>query len=495
MGKIQKIKIMRHIIQVIFLILFPGLITLAFSELKQIYLMIINGNFNIYNEFPILIEVLAIVPITIIFGRFFCGWICAFGSFNDYIYLISNKLFKIRFRVNEKVDSILKYFKFVVLLFIVVFIWTSGEKLFDTFSPWDAFAQIPQFSEAISKYTIGFILLGFIILGGMFVERFFCRYLCPLGAFFAIISRFRIFKINKPTEKCGSCKICTNNCSMGISLYKMEKVKSIECINCLQCVQVCPRKNAQMSICNGNINPVVASTVAITTLAGVYVVADKLGSKIASNNISDVSANNKVNGKKSITPKKAKYKDGTYTGVGEGFKPGLEVSVTVKNDKITSVEIVSNNETPKFAEKPFDMVPKEIIRTQSTKVDAVTGATMSSNGIMRAVENALQKASSSENKDNISQTAKYKDGTYTGVGEGFKPGLEVAVTIKKDKVVSIGILSNNETPKFSKEPFNVVPKEIITTQSTKVDAVTGATMTSNGIMSAVEDAMKKAQIN
>ncbi|MGL5577034.1 MAG: 4Fe-4S binding protein [Sarcina sp.] len=64
-------------------------------------------------------------------------------------------------------------------------------------------------------------------------ERFFCRYLCPLGAVFSIISRFKILKINKKKDKCGKCRLCTNKCVMGISLYEDDNVKSGECITVL----------------------------------------------------------------------------------------------------------------------------------------------------------------------------------------------------------------------------------------------------------------------
>ena len=93
-----------------------------------------------------------------------------------------------------------------------------------------------------------FLILVFIIIGAIFIERFFCKYLCPLGAIFAITSKLRLFKIDKPSAKCGKCRVCTNNCPMGIKLYKNEKVNNGECINCLRCTEVCPRKNAQASL-------------------------------------------------------------------------------------------------------------------------------------------------------------------------------------------------------------------------------------------------------
>ncbi|MCJ7687911.1 MAG: 4Fe-4S binding protein, partial [Clostridiaceae bacterium] len=417
--KINIIQILRFFSQIVFLILLPGLFTLAFSQLKIVYLMFMKGDFNFIKAFPNLIEVVTTLLITILLGRFFCGWMCAFGTFNDFIYMISKNVFKVKFKMNAKVDSILKYFKYVILLFIVYFMWTVGSKLFDNSSPWDAFAQIPQFSQAVPDYALGFLILVFIIIGAIFIERFFCRYLCPLGAVFAITSKMRLFKIDKPSAKCGECRICTKNCPMGIKLYKNEKVNNGECINCLRCTEVCPRKNAQASFGNTKINSTLASTVAVAAFVGLYSVNNVLGGAInsgdsvsqslpnnktkststksssKSNTISTKNPSNTNKVDSTSTPsnsKTSKYKNGTYIGVGQGFRPGLTVSVEIKNDKITNIQIVSINDTPRYYTEPQNIIPSEIIQAQSTKVDAVSGATRSSNGIMMAVEDALIQA-------------------------------------------------------------------------------------------------------
>lgn len=410
MNKIKKIQIVRFITQVIFLIFLPGLFTLAFSQLGQIYSMILKGNFSLIQSWPRLIAVLTTIPLTLILGRFFCGWFCAFGAFNDFIYIISRKIFKIKFRVSQSVDSILKYFKYVILIFIVYFIWTNGNNLFDNFNPWNAFAQITHLSQAIFQYPMAFIILLLIAIGAFSIERFFCRYLCPLGAVFSIVSKARIFKINKPSDHCGKCRVCTNNCSMGIQLYKRNKISSGECINCLKCIEACPRKNAQASICSENINPALASAVAIAAFAGVYSANSMLGgiiennnqnaaynnssisSSVATGNNSQEQTNNQgqINNQNNLT--QGKYKDGTYTGVGQGFGPNLKVSVTIKNSRISNIEILSHNETRGYYEEPFNVIPKEIIQSQSSNVDAVSGATRSSNGVMNAVNDALSQA-------------------------------------------------------------------------------------------------------
>jgi len=481
--KISKLQGLRLISQVMFLILMPELFTLIFNQLKKVYTMVLKGNFDVISIWPQLLAMVTIFIITIILGRFFCGWLCTFGAINDFIYIISKKVFKTKFKVDEKVDSVLKYLKYVILLFIIAVIWTSGTKAFDSYSPWDAFAQVDNISGAISQYTGGFIILAIIAIGAVFIERFFCRYLCPLGAVFTILSKAKILKIKKLRDKCGSCRICTNNCSMGIKLYEMDKVSSGECINCFKCIDVCPRKNTKVNILGEDVSPLLPSAIAIAAFTGV----NALGGVMNDGMINNSSNNTTASSSNVNKSEQKKYKDGTYTGVGQGKSPDLKVAVTIKDDKITNVEIVSNNETK--GKEALNTVPKEIVEKQSTDVDVVSGATMTSKGIMEAVNNALSQA-----EINISSTTndqgKYNDGIYNGIGQGKGPDLKVAVTVKDDNITNVEILFNNESK--GKEALEVIPKEIVEKQSTDVDVVSGATMTSKGIMMAVNDALSQA---
>ena len=416
-NKISKVQIFRIIVQIAFLFILPGLFTLTFSEIGRLFSQIKSGSFNLVTAFPSLTAMVSVLIITIIFGRFFCGFMCAFGTYNDLIYLISNKLFRVKYRVNEKADAVLKYVKYLILIFIVTTMWIMESKAFEGASPWDAFASLPSFLSSFETYFLGFILLGLITIGAFFIERFFCRYLCPLGAIFTILSKVRIFNIKKPNSKCGSCKLCTNNCSMGIPLYKYNKVKSGECINCLKCTDACRRNNAKATILDENINPALASSIAIAAFAGVYSLTNAAGadiSKINSSNVvsteisnSSTSSNSSANlnstnnasssdststSNSTKSSSTASYKDGTYTGTGRGFRPGLKVAVTIKSGKIAKVEIVSINDTPSYYNEPVNTLPSEIVKAQSANVDTVSGATRTSNGIIMAVQDALSQA-------------------------------------------------------------------------------------------------------
>lgn len=573
--KIKKMQVLRHIVQLVFFILLPGLYTLTFTELKTVYKMIISGNFHFIKALPALSEFIIVILFTVLMGRVFCGWFCAFGTYNDWIHLIAKNVFKVKFKVNEKVDAVLKYVKYGVLLMLLIVTCTLGSNILEGTSPWDAFAQITDFSNVVSGLLIGLILLVLITIGAFFVERFFCRYLCPLGAVFSIISKIGILKIDKPSDKCGKCRACTNVCSMGIPLYKNESVKGGECIECLKCIEICPRKNTVVNIAGEDLNPALASSVAIATFAGVYGLTNLTGAVLTKAGISSASS---ITVSAGIANKTSNYKDGTYTGSGTGFRGGTTtVSVTIQNGQITDIQTVSSQDTPRYYDRASGTVMNEIISAQSTQVDTVSGATFTSNGIISAVQDALNQASngsdststsdetnssessnsnsSSDNSGNVSSSSdnntnsneqnsstngssgfghtdgnfsganqggqtnntidngstssssgsnesassseasvKYKDGTYTGTGTGFRGGTtEMSVTVSGGKITKVETVSSQDTPRFYSYAESTVTSEIVSSQSTNVDAVSGATFSCRGIIEAVQNALSKAK--
>lgn len=534
--KIKKSQILRHCVQLILFILLPGLYAMTFNEVRTVYKMIIEGNFNFLEAFPNLIEFTAIMLVTLLLGRWFCGWICSFGAYNDLIYFISKKVFKRKFKVNEKVDSILKYTKYVILVFIIIVSWTIGSNILENTSPWDVFGQITNISTVFSSFLIGLIFLILITIGAAFIERFFCRYLCPLGAIFAIISKIGITKINKPKDDCGRCRACTINCSMGLKLYKVDGAKGGDCINCLKCTEVCPRKNANINILGQDLNQNLAGSAAMAAMLGVYGITNfgvdaltKAGIISNNNIISSV-----VSQEATSDSSSQKYKDGIYTGSGHGFGGTTKVSVTIEGGKITDIKTLSNQDTSDYYNRAFGTISKGIILTQSPNVDAVSGATFSSKGIISAVKDALSQASisgsdndtSNSNNANQGETVAsnstessknaasasnsvdnskdvafddsqkaYKDGTYTGSGQGFEGITKVSVTVSNGKIANIQTLSKEDTAEYYQKASNGIMSKIISTQSPNVDTVSGATYSSKGIINAVKNALSQAVVS
>lgn len=220
------------------------------------------------------------------------------------------------------------------------------------------------------------------------------------------------------------------------------------------------------------------------------------------------------------------WKDGTYTGSGKGFGGTISVKVTVKDGKISAIDVTSaSGETASYFSKAKGIIPK-MISGQTTNVDAASGATYSSNGIITAVRNALSKAetgksstkkkkkknkknkkknSSSDNNNNKAPAEGYEDGTYTGSaacsGEQFKEySVTANVTIKNGKISAVEVSSTakgtNLKQFMSRDEIKNLPSLIVSKNGTSgVDAVSGATYSSHAIFNAVNDALSKAKKN
>jgi|LFRM01.1.fsa_nt_gb uncharacterized protein with FMN-binding domain len=169
------------------------------------------------------------------------------------------------------------------------------------------------------------------------------------------------------------------------------------------------------------------------------------------------------------------WNDGVYVGKADGHNGPLSVEVTVEGGKITAIEVLEHSETPIIGDAGFTVIDA-IIEAQSTDVDAVSGASVTSRAVLAAVEDAL---------------GGLTDGTYTGEGNGFKSTISVEVVVEDGKIAAINILSQDETPVLSDAAFDAIPQAIIEAQSTDVDVVTGATGTSKGIIEAVNNALSK----
>lgn len=198
------------------------------------------------------------------------------------------------------------------------------------------------------------------------------------------------------------------------------------------------------------------------------------------------------------------FVDGTYEGEGVGYAGHIKVKVVVKDSKIVSIEVteVEADDGP-FVSKAKGVIDS-ILEYQTLDVDTVSGATYSSKGIIAAVRNAL------EGVEDTSETAappakpaptavpqfedsKYKDGTYYGTGTGFGGEVKVKVVIADGVITEITIESaGGEDGSYLARAKTLIAK-VLEKQSPNVDTVSGATYTSNGIISAIQNALSQAR--
>lgn len=176
------------------------------------------------------IKVSAVVGMGLLFGRYYCGWICPKGVIQEYIYRD-----RVGIKVPPKLDRALKLGKYLMLAALIVFPLAFEMQLFRHIGP---FRVIFNLDGAL--YAI--IFLGVVLLSSMFIERAYCRYFCPEGGLLALAQLISPNKMRFDKQSCTRCGRCVKVCPVDAFVLDGKcptAISSTECIACLECQEVC----------------------------------------------------------------------------------------------------------------------------------------------------------------------------------------------------------------------------------------------------------------
>ena len=204
------------------------------------------------------------------------------------------------------------------------------------------------------------------------------------------------------------------------------------------------------------------------------------------------------------------YKDGVYIGTGAGYGGTVKVQMTVSGGKITNLEVLSHSDTSGYFNRAKKLLDTVLDKQGTDGVDTVSGATKSSNGLLTAINACISQAQGGADTSKTGSTGSggggagastkpegedfsgaLKDGSYTGSARGYSGTTQVTVTVSGGKITAIAVDSHGDTSSYFNSAKGVISK-MIEKQSTDVDAVSGATYSSWGIINAVADALKDA---
>ena len=448
--KNKKINWIKVIIQILSFALIPGLFEGEFAAVGNIVSCIYKGNISWESVKYSVWMLVATVPATVLVGRFFCGFFCSFGAVQDLLWFGSHRL-RALFpgkRNLKKADRIFRFAKYAVLFYFIIFVW-SGVTAVKTAGPWQVFGQ-----------------------------------------YVSLISPASFLKIDKPRDGCGKCHLCTSKCPMGMDLTKKDRIAGGECISCQKCVSWCPKGNARFRSRYGVLIGV--GVTCITIMVSQLFIAGNLAREKMADSVKKTAENNA----------EGNFQNGIYTGTGEGYRGKVTVTVKVADGKITELVLDDYADDKSYMERAKNRIFQEMISRQNTDVDAVSGATYSSNGLIEAVNKALgneegegkkPEQEESEDKQSFIEAGRFQnltDGIYTGSADAFRGDVEVQVTVEKQKVTDISILSYCDTEEYFFRAAPAVIEQMKAEQSLNVDAVSGATYSSNGIIHAVANALE-----
>lgn len=266
----------RAVIQIVFFVTMPGAFVAGFSGVKYLFQWIGAGEVIQFNSF--LKALIGLVVFTILFGRYFCGYVCAFGSLGDFVYwlsgLVQKKMFHRRkaFRFPEKAVRWLQKLKYLNLAFIVIFCALGLYGTLVGTSPWDVFSRVTALQVVPEGYGWGILFFAVILVGMAAQERFFCQFLCPMGAVFSILPILPWGALRRNSQQCvPGCHACADQCPARLKL-EQDGLRNGECLACEKCVPTCPRGNishVEQKILSNEIIPVVIKA-ALFFILGVY---------------------------------------------------------------------------------------------------------------------------------------------------------------------------------------------------------------------------------
>jgi polyferredoxin len=185
------------------------------------------------------------LAVSFFFRKSFCSWLCPVGTLSEYLWRAGRKLFRHNFHLPRWLDLGLRSLKYLLLAFFVNAVTSMAADELAAFmiSPYGIIADVKMLNFFRHIGEMGAIVLGILVIASVFIQNFWCRYLCPYGALLGLVSLLSPTRIRRNADGCIDCAKCAKACPSALPVDKLVTIKSAECTGCLECVAVCPAKD------------------------------------------------------------------------------------------------------------------------------------------------------------------------------------------------------------------------------------------------------------
>ena len=189
---------------------------------------------------------LAFLLMSWLLRKAFCSWLCPVGTLSEYLWKLGRFIFRRNFRLPRWLDIALRSLKYVLLGFFGYFVAQMSAAAIAEFiaSPYGLVVDVRMLN--FFRYLAGtaaYVILG-LLVASLFIQNFWCRYLCPYGALMGLAALLSPTRIVRTESACIDCAKCAKACPAALPVDKLIQIRSAECTNCLECVAVCPAKGA-----------------------------------------------------------------------------------------------------------------------------------------------------------------------------------------------------------------------------------------------------------
>jgi NapH/MauN family ferredoxin-type protein len=216
-----------------------------FGGLESLYSILASGTWLRRLAPSAMVLLVVLIAMTLLLGRVFCGWICPLGTLGEWTSRLGARLGIRKREFPEKVDKTLRWLKYGVLILIIAATWRAGTLVWRSYDPWVAWMHLSAGWEEFLESPWSYFSLFVLVIGmSLFIERFWCRYLCPLGALLAPLQKIGLVKVRRSDDDCINCHKCGTVCPVRLDPEKKDVENSAECIACGRCVEACPKEKA-----------------------------------------------------------------------------------------------------------------------------------------------------------------------------------------------------------------------------------------------------------
>ncbi len=181
--------------------------------------------------------------ISILFvGVFFCGWLCPFGSLQEWLSWVARKVHLPRFQLPQKLQQyaqLVRYVLYGLSTLNIVFYFLNSRFFFSHSA-----------AAGMWDWVNGSVMIAFLVLA-LFTDRPFCNYFCMHGASLGVWSVLRPFGIVRDSKNCVHCSQCDKSCPMNIAVSSTELIRHPNCINCMKCITACPKNCIAFTLMRG----------------------------------------------------------------------------------------------------------------------------------------------------------------------------------------------------------------------------------------------------
>ncbi len=218
---------------------------LPIGSLMNLKLLLFSGSIPRIHPAGLFL-LIAFLAASLLFRKAFCGWLCPVGTVSEYLWRLGRSTFGKNFRLPRKLDIPLRGLKYLLLGFFLAVIAAMPVAALHQFleGPFGIIDDVKMLNFFRDLTIVGGVVLAVLIVASVFVQNFWCRYLCPYGALMGIVSLASPLRIRRNAELCIDCAKCSRVCPSALPVDKLVTIRSAECLGCMQCVAACPAENA-----------------------------------------------------------------------------------------------------------------------------------------------------------------------------------------------------------------------------------------------------------